>query len=206
MIEIADDPRYRAVVGIENTTASQWLSSPSDVAVPSKGPIPIDFCLDSTFPYTTNMTYTHLMWRLVEPTRQQDDFGPTEWKMVPWEMSGFADIGSSCELLDGSNGTVLQAHIPAPDSSVGKIHYKAMLGTTNGAFPFSYPTVAEGANYYELSIPYRASFGSSVLALLMFSLIATMVWGGLGYTLKEMFNDERDVLGLPPEMRNLEED
>jgi hypothetical protein len=24
--------------------------------------------------------------------------------------------------------------------------------------------------------------------------------------LKEMFNDERDVLGLPPEMRNLEED
>jgi len=23
--------------------------------------------------------------------------------------------------------------------------------------------------------------------------------------LKEMFNDERDVLGLPPEMRNLEE-
>jgi len=33
-----------------------------------------------------------------------------------------------------------------------------------------------------------------------------MVWGGLGYTLKEMFNDERDVLGLPPEMRNLEED
>ena len=205
MIEISDDPRYRAIVGIENTTASQWLASPDQVSVPSKGEIPIDFCLDSTFPYTTNMTYTHLMWRLVEPTRQQDDFGPTEWRTVPWEMSGFNDIGGSCELLDGSNGTVLQAHIPVPDSSVGKIHYKAMLGTTNGAFPFSYPTVEEGANYYQLSIPYRASFGSSVLALLMFSLIATMVWGGLGYTLKEMFNDERDVLGLPPEMRNSEE-
>lgn len=205
MIEIADDPRYRAVVGIENTTASQWLSPPDQVSVPSKGEIPVDFCLDSTFPYTTNMSYTHLMWRLVEPTRQQDDFGPTEWITVPWEMSGFEEVGSSCELLDGSNGTVLQAKIPVPDSSVGKIHYKAMLGTTNGAFPFSYPTVAEGANYYELSIPYRASFGSSVLALLMFAFIATMVWGGLGYTLREMFNDERDVLGLPPEMRSSEE-
>ena len=75
MIEIADDPRYRAVVGIENTTASQWLSPPDQVSVPSKGEIPVDFCLDSTFPYTTNMSYTHLMWRLVEPTRQQDDFG-----------------------------------------------------------------------------------------------------------------------------------
>ena len=49
------------------------------------------------------------MWRLVEPTRQQDDFGPTEWITVPWEMSGFEEVGSSCELLDGSNGTVLQA-------------------------------------------------------------------------------------------------
>jgi hypothetical protein len=201
MIEMADDPRYRAIVGIENTTGSQWIAPPAEVSVPSKGDIPIDFCLDVTFPYTTNMTYTHLMWRFVEPNRQQDDFGPTEWIEVPWEMSGFESTGSSCILLDGSNGTVLQAQIPVPDSSVGKIHYKAMLGTTNGAFPFSYPTMTDGPNYYELSIPYRASFGSSVMALLMFALIATMVWGGLGYTLKEMFNDDRDVLGLPAEMR-----
>ena len=202
MIEMADDPRYRAIVGIENTTVSQWLASPTEVLVPSKGEIPIDFCLDSTFPYTTNMTRTHLMWRLVEPTRQQDDFGPTEWREVPWEMSAFDDtMGLSCVLLDGSNGTLLQAKVPVPDSSVGKIHYKAMLGTTNGAFPFSYPTLSDGPNYYELSIPYRASFGSTVLALLMFALIATMVWGGLGYTLKEMFNDDRDVLALPKEMR-----
>jgi len=202
MIEMADDPKYRAIVGIENTTVSQWLAAPSEVLVPSKGEIPIGFCLDSTFPYTTNMTRTHLMWRLVEPTRQQDDFGPTEWQEVPWEMSAFDDtMGLSCVLLDGSNGTLLQAKVPVPDSSVGKIHYKAMLGTTNGAFPFSYPTLSDGPNYYELSIPYRAAFGSSVLALLMFALIATMVWGGLGYTLKEMFNDDRDVLGLPAEMR-----
>ena len=141
------------------------------------------------------------MWRLVEPTRQQDDFGPTEWITVPWEMSGFEEVGSSCELLDGSNGTVLQAKIPVPDSSVGKIHYKAMLGTTNG-IPFSYPTVAEGANYYELSIPYGSaicSCSSDVCIHCNYGL------GRLGYTLREMFNDERDVLGLPPEMRSSEE-
>ena len=58
-----------------------------------------------------------------------------------------------CELLDGSNGTRMVGDIPLPDTSVGKIQYKAMLGTANGAFPFSYPTVEEGGNYYELSIP-----------------------------------------------------
>jgi hypothetical protein len=79
----------------------------------------------------------------------------------------------------------------------GKIQYKAMLGTTNGAFPFTYPGVEEGGNYYELTIPYRASFGSSVLAVLMFLVIASFVWGGLGYTLRAMFDDERGVIGLP---------
>ena len=80
--------------------------------------------------------------------------------------------------LDGSNGTMLESHIPLPDTSVGKIQYKAMLGTTNGAFPFSYPTVEEGGNYYELAI-LRASFGSSLLAVMMFLVIASFVWGGL---------------------------
>ena len=83
------------------------------------------------------------------------------------------------------------------DTSVGKIQYKAMLGTTNGAFPFSYPSLDEGGNYYELGIPYRASFGSSILAVMMFLVIASFVWGGLGYTLRAMFDDERGVIGLP---------
>jgi hypothetical protein len=38
----------------------------------------------------------------------------------------------------------------------------------------------------------------------MFAFIATMVWGGLGFTLKAMFDDERDVLALPPDMKDRE--
>ena len=74
-----------------------------------------------------------------------------------------------------------------------------MLGTTNGAFPFSYPTVEDGGNYYELSIPYRAGFGDAILSILMFLVIATFVWGGLGFTLREMFSEEDSILGMPPE-------
>ena len=132
---------------------------------------------------------THLMWRFVEPTRQQDDFGPTEWSDVSWDMASFGETGMACSLRDGSNGTMLEANIPLPDTSVGKIQYKAMLGTTNGAFPFIYPTVDEGGNYYELSIPYRASFGDAVFSILMFLVIATFVWGGLGFSLNEMFSE-----------------
>ena len=198
MIEIADDPRYRAIVGIENTTSTQWIDTPSEVSVPTRGEIPIGMCLDSAFPFTPDVNRTHLMWRLVEPTRQQDDFGPTEWIAVNWKMSAFDETSESCVLLDGSNGTRIVSHIPIPDTAVGKIHYKAMLGTTNGAFPFTYPN-SDTANYYELSLPYRAPFGSGVFALLMFTFIATMVWGGLGYTLRAMFDDERGVIGLPPE-------
>ena len=197
MVEIADDPRYRAIVGIENTTGTQWLEEPKNVTVPAEGDIPIGMCLDKAFPFTPDVNRTHLMWRFVEPTRQQNDFGPTEWVDVAWSMSPFMELNEQCLLLDGSNGTMLESHIPLPDTSVGKIQYKAMLGTTNGAFPFTYPTVEEGGNYYELAIPYRASFGSSLLAVMMFLVIASFVWGGLGLTLRAMFDDERGVIGLP---------
>ena len=30
-------------------------------------------------------------------------------------------------------------------------------------------------------------------------LIATFVWGGLGFTLREMFSEEDSILGMPPE-------
>ena len=203
MVEIADDPRYRAIVGIENTTANQWLEAPVDVTVPSRGDIPIGMCLDKAFPLTPDINRTHLMWRFVEPNRQQNDFGPTEWVEVAWKMSAFVELFEQCVLLDGTNGTLLESHIPLPDTSVGKIQYKAMLGTTNGAFPFTYPTTEEGGNYYELSIPYRAPFGSGILALLMFAFIATMVWGGLGFTLRAMFDDEGGVLGLPEDQSHL---
>ena len=200
MVEIADDPRYRAIVGIENTTGTQWLEEPKNVTVPAEGDIPIGMCLDKAFPFTPDVNRTHLMWRFVEPTRQQNDFGPTEWVDVAWSMSPFMELDEQCLLLDGSNGTMLESHIPLPDTSVGKIQYKAMLGTTNGAFPFTYPTVEEGGNYYELAIPYRASFGSSLLAVMMFLVIASFVWGGLGLTLRAMFDDERGVIGLPEDL------
>ena len=74
-----------------------------------------------------------------------------------------------------------------------------MLGTTNGAFPFTYPTVEDGGNYYELAIPYRADFGDAILSILMFLVIATFVWGGLGFTLREMFSEEDSILGMPTE-------
>jgi len=198
MTEAADDPRYRAIVGIENTTSNQLLQHPDDVEVPDKGDIPINMCLETSFPYTSNMTRTHLMWRFVEPTRSQDDFGPTEWNYMPWEMSGFTELNQQCQLQDGMNGTLISAGIPLPDTVVGEIHYKAMLGTTNGAFPFRYPPADEG-DYYTLSLPYRADFGSTVFAVLMFLVIATFVWGGLAFTLRAMFSEDQKVLGLPPE-------
>tara|TARA_Y100001970_G_scaffold121994_1_gene151237 strand:- start:3830 stop:5926 length:2097 start_codon:yes stop_codon:yes gene_type:complete len=204
MLEIADDPRYRAVVGIQNTTGTQWVDSPDEVMVPSRGEIPVGLCLEESFPFTSDINRTHLKWRLVEPTRQQDDFGPTEWVSVDWRLSPFELTNEPCVLLDGSNGTRISSNIPAPDTAVGKIHYKAVLGTTNGAFPFTYPD-PDTSNYYELSITYRASFGSGILALMMFALIATMVWGGLGYTLRAMFDDERGVLGLPPDYESEED-
>ena len=199
MVEMADDPQYRAIVGIQNTTATQWLQEPLDVDVPSKGDIPFGLCLDPTFPFTPDVSRSHLMWRFVEPTRQQNDFGPTDWIEVPWEMSGFSETSEQCTLLDGSNGSQLVGLVPLPDTSVGKIQYKAMLGTTNGAFPFTYPTVEDGGNYYELAIPYRADFGDAILSILMFLVIATFVWGGLGFTLREMFSEEDSILGMPPE-------
>ena len=201
MVEMADDPRYRAIVGIQNTTATQHLQQPSDVQVPSSGDIPIGLCLDPTFPFTPDINKSHLMWRFVEPTRQQNDYGPTEWVEVPWKMSAFRETMEQCDLLDGSNGTRLVGDIPLPETSVGKIQYKAMLGTANGAFPFSYPTVEEGGNYYELSIPYRAAFGDAMLSILMFLVVATMVWGGLGFTLREMFSEDDRILGMPEEVQ-----
>ena len=72
-----------------------------------------------------------------------------------------------------------------------------MLGTTSGAFPFTYPTVEEGGNYYEIFLPYRASFGSAILSVMMFLVIASFVWGGLGFSLREMFSDDDKILGMP---------
>ena len=97
MIEIADDPRFRAVHGIENMSARHWLQTPSEVDIPSKGDINFDLCLDQYFP-SLSIKQLILSWRFVEPTRQQDDFGPTEWRFVDWNKAAFTIKGESCEL------------------------------------------------------------------------------------------------------------
>ena len=51
MVEMADDPRYRAIVGIENTTNSQYLEEPEDVTIPSSGEIPIGSLSRSNIPF-----------------------------------------------------------------------------------------------------------------------------------------------------------
>ena len=37
----------------------------------------------------------------------------------------------------------------------------------------------------------------------MFAFIATMVWGGLGFALRAMFDDEGVVIGLPDDQSDL---
>ena len=75
------------------------------------------------------------------------------------------------------------APVPVPEDFSGKLHYKSMLGTRSGTFPFSYP--APGA-YEEVNIAYRAPYGNAILAFMLFCLVAGTVWGSLGLAIKKM--------------------
>lgn len=193
MVEVADDPAFRAVFGL-GMDEIQWMQSPANITIPEEGDIPVELCLHPNFPLSNDVNQSHVMYRQVTPTRMQNDYGPTEWKEVqPWAMTGFEESTIRCELLDGSNGTTVIANIPVPETSVGEIHYRAMLGTTNGAFPINYPAPGEEpGDYYVMSLPYRAGFGSSLLALFMFVIVAGVVWGGLAFTLREMFSGDEE--------------
>jgi len=193
MVEVADDPAFRAVFGL-GMDEIQWMQNPANITLPDEGDIPVELCLHPNFPLSNDVNLSHVMYRQVTPTRVQNDYGPTEWnELQPWSMAGFDDTTIRCELLDGTNGTTVIANIPIPETSVGEIHYRAMLGTTNGAFPINYPTPGEQpGDYYVLYLPYRAGFGSTLLAVMMFILVASVVWGGLGFTLREMFRDRGD--------------
>ena len=196
MIEIADDPRERANIGLEQADKSQWVVDPSNLSIPESGPIPVTMCVDPVFPWTTNMTYSHVMWRVVKPTRQQSDYGPTEWADVDWEMTGFQETEDTCELTNGDNGTLIVAEVPVPEDTSGKFQWKSMLGTRSGTFPFAYP--APQGTYHETSLPYRAPFGNSALAFLMFFIVAGTVWGSLGLAIKKMNEsgeDEPSIVG-----------
>ncbi len=193
MVEIADDPAFRAYYDME-LEDKQWIDAPGEVVMPDEGDIPIRLCLDERFPFSSNESRSKLDWRVVTPSRIQSEYGPTEWLSTGWQTTGFAPAadGTNCTLLDNSTGALYIANLPVPDTSVGQVHYRANLTTTGGAFPIVYPPVGDEGNYHTLFLPYRAPFGSSFLSVMMFLFIISCVWGGLGFTLYQMFREDDD--------------
>jgi len=190
MAEIADNPREKANLGLSGIS-QQFIQEASEVVVPEYGDIPIDVCLDENFPYSLAIRDTHLMWRMVKPTRQQSDYGPREWSTTDWEMIPFQVLeGISCTLRDGDfNGTVLRAMVPVSDVTTGELHYKAMLSTLSGSTLFEYPA---NGDYNILAISYRAPYGGVFTSLALFGVIAVLVWGGLGVCLRLMMESGDD--------------
>ncbi|MEE3083651.1 MAG: M14 family zinc carboxypeptidase [Candidatus Thermoplasmatota archaeon] len=186
MVEIADNPRERAALAVAEY---QWIVNSSTLEIPDDGPIPITMCVSSAFPDTNNETLSHVMWRTVTPTRQQSDFGPKEWVAEDWMMTGFEETGENCTLNNNETGNLIVSMIPVDEDFSGKLHYKAMLGTRSGTFPFSYPG---NGGYEEVNIAYRAPYGNAILAFLLFALVAGTVWGSLGIAIKKM-NESGEV-------------
>ena len=189
MIEIADNPRERADLEMANVVKNQVLQQPKDVDVPSSGSIPIEMCLDNTFLIDLDMKDSHVMYRMVKPSRAQSDYGPQEWFTESWSMTKFRVVeGSTCELLNSSGlGYKVVADVPVEDDENGYLHYKAMVSTLGGTQKIEYPPTSQ---YFELKISYRAPFGYVFGSVALFGLIATFVWGGLGVCLRMMVDDE----------------
>jgi len=187
--EVGDNPRERANLGIQEVEKSQWLISADDLVIPESGPVPISMCIDPNFPFTNDENYSHVLWRIVKPTRQQSDYGPKEWVEEDWMMTGFQETGENCTLDNNGTGVLVVANVPVPEDFSGKLHYKSMLGTRSGTFPFSYP--APGA-YEEINIAYRAPYGNPILAFLLFCLVAGTVWGSLGLAIQKMNESEEE--------------
>ena len=189
MAEIADNPREKANLGLSGIS-QQFIQDAGEVIVPEYGDIPIDVCLDEHFPFSLETKNTHLMWRMVKPTRQQSDYGPREWSTTDWEMIPFQEIEGSCTLRNGdSNGTIIRATVPVSDVVTGELHYKAMLSTLSGSTLFEYPT---NGDYNVLAISYRAPYGGVFTSLALFGVIAVLVWGGLGVCLRLMMDSGDD--------------
>ena len=55
---------------------------------------------------------------------------------------------------------------------------------TTMAHSSTYPTLEDGGNYYELTMPIVLVV--LVLSVLMFAFVATIVWGGLAFLLRVM--------------------
>ena len=103
MAKIADNPRERADLAMANVVRNQILESPSQLNIPASGTIPVAMCLDNSFSIDLEMRNSHVMYRMVKPSRQQSDYGPREWYTESWSMSGFSVAkGETCELLNES--------------------------------------------------------------------------------------------------------
>ena len=184
--EIADNPRERADMAIDNITQQNYLKQPDAIDIPDEGDIPIDVCVSDDFPYSAANSV--IKWRQVKPSRLQSDYGPREWATTPWETVPMEVVGGNACSTSNGNGTLLRAMIPVGETATGEVHYKAQLETLGGS-DFQYPADGE---YYILAVSYRASYGSTFGALVMFLLVAGTVWGGLGTALRTMLTGDDD--------------
>tara|TARA_X000001036_G_scaffold341930_1_gene321366 strand:+ start:317 stop:1123 length:807 start_codon:yes stop_codon:yes gene_type:complete len=189
MIEIADNPRERADLEMSNVVRNQFIFEPSQIAIPASGDIPIEMCLDNSFAIDLTEENSHVMYRMVKPSRQQSDFGPMEWSKEVWSKADFSVVkGETCDLLNESGqGYKVVANLPIEDDANGKLHYKSMISTLGGTQKIEYPP---NSQYHELKIEYRAPFGSLFGSIMLFMTVVVFVWGGLGVCLRMMMGDE----------------
>ena len=190
MIKIADNPRERADLEMNNIVRNQLIIEP---VIPESGDIPVEMCLDNAFAIDLNKQNSHMMYRMVKPSRQQSDYGPKEWFTESWSHTEFSVVkGETCDLLnDSGQGYKVVANLPVGDDENGVLHVKAMISTLGGTQKIEYPT---NSQYYEMKIEYRAPFGNVLGSMMLFMTVAFFVWGGLGVCLRLMMVDEEEVL------------
>jgi hypothetical protein len=200
MIEIADNPRERADLALGNISQQNYLKAPEKIDVPGEGDIPVEVCVSDNFPVSISSS-SYVEWRLVKPSRLQSDYGPREWATTPWERVELKSTGMDCPIAAG-NGTLLQAMVPVSETQTGELHYKAQLSTRDGIDFIQYP--ADG-NYFTLDLTYREAYGSLFGSLVLFTLVAGTIWGGLGVCLRMMLQDQEDsVIDMTAEVLEAE--
>lgn len=189
MADIADNPRERANFGLKDVYRNQYLQKADDVLVPEAGSIPIEMCLDNEFSVDYDMDKSHVMYRMVKPSRQQSDYGAREWYTQSWSMAKFSPVEEeSCQLLNESGeGYKIIANIPIDNDETGYLHYKSMVSTLGGSLKIEYPP---NSQYYEIKMDYRAPYGTIFGSVMLFMTVAFFVWGGLGVCLRMMVDDD----------------
>lgn len=189
MADIADNPRERANFGLKDVYRNQYLQKADDVLVPEAGSIPIEMCLHNEFSVDYDMDKSHVMYRMVKPSRQQSDYGAREWYTQSWSMAKFSPVeGESCQLLNESGeGYKIIANIPIDNDETGYLHYKSMVSTLGGSLKIEYPP---NSQYYEIKMDYRAPYGTIFGSVMLFMTVAFFVWGGLGVCLRMMVDDD----------------